>query len=377
MLGIKPPDVTITSVDEDRNDSVCDSGVGSMISIESLSNFGVECNLPSVKEAPEESERLKSISKIFDKLRIDNVHQSTSSRDEESGFYSMNGSDTATDSVSFCGSGLENSSTQSVPEDNRTSIIVPAVQRIRLFEGDNDGDNKLHISILQGDSTLTNLLISLAPDYTWLNLSNLLRQTPLHLAVLTKQSAIVRRLLCAGAEATAQDRDGNTALHIACREGYEDIVRQLLRPVTYQETRENTYDIPFQRLPQDMNVRNYEGETCLHIAVRHGHTSIVNLLLDVGADINVGDGKSGRTALHIASELNNVDLVKLILYRSDAKVDARNYAGLTPVQLAYGRGHKDSVNVICRHMGVFCEVSLSDSSEADDCSDEEMYSDSD
>ncbi|KAH9489882.1 Nuclear factor NF-kappa-B p105 subunit [Bulinus truncatus] len=254
------------------------------------------------------------------------------------------------------------------------SVIVPMEQRVKLFEGDRDGDNKLHLSILNGDFKLSILLIKLAPHFNWLNYCNHLWQTPLHLAVLTNQVHVVRRLLCAGADATCQDKDGNTPLHIACRGGYEDIVRCLLTPVQKEELSENTYDIPFQRLPQDFGIRNYEGETCLHIAVRNSHVKIVALLLKAGIDINLGDGKSGRTALHIASELNNVDMIKIILYRSDAKIDVRNYAGLTPVQLAYGRGHSDSVDEICRHGNYSrADISLCDSSDED----EDMVTDSD
>jgi ankyrin repeat protein len=254
------------------------------------------------------------------------------------------------------------------------SIIVPMEQRIKLFESDADGDSKLHLSILNGHQSLAFLLIKLAPHCNWLNYCNHLWQTPLHLAVLTNQAGLVRRLLCAGADATCQDKDGNTPLHIACKKGYEEIVRQLLMPVQKEELRDNTYDIPYQRLPQDLSIRNYEGETCLHIAVRHSHINIVSFLLAFGVDINIGDGKSGRTALHIASELNNVDIIKIILNRRDAKIDTRNYAGLTPVQLAYGRGHEESVKEICRHCHYTrADMSLHDSSDED----EDMLTDSD
>ncbi|XP_059155462.1 NF-kappa-B inhibitor cactus-like [Physella acuta] len=312
------------------------------------------------EKVPHGSGKLNSISDSFGQLSLDASQTKPACVDTtslESGCYSI---------------------PEEIPADppsdswsKEIKFVIPIEQRVQLFEGDRDGDNKLHLSILKNSTNLSLLIIKLAPSYYFLNYCNFLRQTPLHLAVLTNQPTVVRKLLCAGAEATAQDRDGNTALHLACREGYEDIVKQLLMPVQYEETQENTYDIPFQRLPQDMSIRNFEGETCLHIAVRHSRIRIVKMLLDSGADINIGDGKSGRTALHIASEQNLVELVLLILRRSDTEVNVKNYAGLTPVQLAYGRGHEKSVDLICRHIGAY-DVSLSDNSDAEDYSDDDM-----
>ena len=53
-------------------------------------------------------------------------------------------------------------------------------------------------------------------------------QSPLHLAVLTHQSKIVRQLVVAGANAEARDRFGNTPLHLACQNGHNQSCRELL-----------------------------------------------------------------------------------------------------------------------------------------------------
>lgn len=55
-----------------------------------------------------------------------------------------------------------------------------------------------------------------------LHFSFLLRvvlQTALHLAVIMEQPHIVEKLLKAGCDPRVVDRNGNTALHIACRRG--------------------------------------------------------------------------------------------------------------------------------------------------------------
>lgn len=53
-------------------------------------------------------------------------------------------------------------------------------------------------------------------------------QTPLHLAVITKQREAIDALLDAGADGSLTDRYGNTALHLAAQQREGDIVAQLL-----------------------------------------------------------------------------------------------------------------------------------------------------
>lgn len=54
-------------------------------------------------------------------------------------------------------------------------------------------------------------------------------QTPLHLAVITKQEAVVEALLRAGADLSLLDRLGNSVLHLAAKEGHDKILGILLK----------------------------------------------------------------------------------------------------------------------------------------------------
>lgn len=53
-------------------------------------------------------------------------------------------------------------------------------------------------------------------------------QTPLHLAVITKQPQVVQLLLQAHANPTLLDRYGNSLLHLALQTGDEEMLRTLL-----------------------------------------------------------------------------------------------------------------------------------------------------
>lgn len=61
-------------------------------------------------------------------------------------------------------------------------------------------------------------------------------QTALHLACLTTQTKIVRRLIASGATINLIDENGNTGLHLACRTGDLNLVKQFFQPITKNET---------------------------------------------------------------------------------------------------------------------------------------------
>ena len=51
------------------------------------------------------------------------------------------------------------------------------------------------------------------------NFKTVFFQTPLHLAVITHQAYMVRKLIEGGADVNLMDRHGQTALHLACQAG--------------------------------------------------------------------------------------------------------------------------------------------------------------
>jgi len=57
-----------------------------------------------------------------------------------------------------------------------------------------------------------------------------------------------------------------------------------------------------------------KGFTALQLAVRGDHLSCVKLLVTLGhADVNEGDGQTGRTALHHAVLTDNLAIVGYLL----------------------------------------------------------------
>ncbi|RWS08614.1 NF-kappa-B inhibitor cactus-like protein [Dinothrombium tinctorium] len=205
------------------------------------------------------------------------------------------------------------------------------------YQPDEDGDTLLHLAITQYWVDLVITLIRTVPHPDYLDITNDLSQTPLHLAALTKQSKIVRCLVVAGSTLDLQNRYGNTALHIACENGDLETVESLLSPVTQKEIRESSlmYSTESQSRGNSLfHIRNNEGETCLHLAVKCGDKRLLERLVDAGADINSQEGKCGKTALHWSVENRQVDLVQYLLKRCKANVNATSYTGQTPLHSA-------------------------------------------
>ncbi|XP_053553743.1 NF-kappa-B inhibitor alpha [Bombina bombina] len=188
-----------------------------------------------------------------------------------------------------------------------------------------DGDTFLHLAIIHEEKSLTQEAIRKSVnDSFYLNLQNHLYQTPLHLAVITEQPEIAQVLLQSGCDPEIRDLRGNTALHIACKQGS-------LRGVGVITQYAKSHHL--KSLLQSVN---YDGHTCLHLASIYGFLAVVEILIKLGADINAQEPCNGRTALHMAVDLQNADLLSLLL-KLGADVNKVTYQGYSPCQLTWGR----------------------------------------
>ena len=141
----------------------------------------------------------------------------------------------------------------------------------------------------------------------------------------------VEEALAKGADINTKDRFGNTALMLAARNDYLDIVKLLINKET------------------NLTAKNNDGNTALMMAVRRGYLGIVNLLIDKGADINAKDN-DGETALMYAVEMSNLDMGNLdmvnLLIDKGADIFVKNKDGDTALILAASWGNLGIVNLL-------------------------------
>ena len=88
------------------------------------------------------------------------------------------------------------------------------------------------------------------------------------------------------------------------------------------------------------------------------------------------EGKSGRTLLHEAVDANNVPLTEYLLSQPNIRVDARTYAGYTPLRLAASRGYATPTQMLVARGADQSQLALDDyeSSDSDNDSVSQFFS---
>jgi uncharacterized protein len=119
--------------------------------------------------------------------------------------------------------------------------------------------------------------------------------TPLLTAIYHGDVQAVERLIAAGANVRAANREGVTPLAMACLDGDLSIIERLLKAGA------------------DPKERGPNGETLLMFAARNGRVDVIMRLLAAGADVNARERLRGTTALMWAAEQRHPEAVKALL----------------------------------------------------------------
>uniref|UniRef100_A0A673LM42 Neurogenic locus notch homolog protein 1 n=1 Tax=Sinocyclocheilus rhinocerous TaxID=307959 RepID=A0A673LM42_9TELE len=155
-------------------------------------------------------------------------------------------------------------------------------------------------------------------------------ETALHLAARYARSDAAKRLLEASADANIQDNMGRTPLHAAVAADAQGVFQILIR-----------------NRATDLDARMHDGTTPLILAARLAVEGMVEELINCHADVNAIDD-SGKSALHWAAAVNNLDAV-IVLLKNGANKDMQNNKEETPLFLAAREGSYETAKVLLEH----------------------------
>jgi hypothetical protein len=131
---------------------------------------------------------------------------------------------------------------------DKTVSIEQSVRKFRIFEALRNGDTaSISKAIRESDGSRTSSSSAAGPAFGQLEETSIL-----HLAVQCAEQPVVEYVLSDGAgsiDINARDKEGNTALHVAAQQGREPIVRLLLQQSGINDS-----------------IPNYQGKTPLDLA---------------------------------------------------------------------------------------------------------------
>lgn len=233
------------------------------------------------------------------------------------------------------------------------------------------GATPLHYVALRRDSGREVALLLLARGAS-LDTPTYSLHTPLHLACERQKPELVSCFLNAGANANSLDCNNNSPLHAALLSGGRDTVAKEITELLIAKgcklnVPNNEGDDPLLlamgkgliRVCQlllshnvDSLTVNKQGNSTLHKASDHGYSELSEMLLGVQPALLNLKNFQGDTPLHLAVRSNYTDVV-VSLMRRGASLAIRNNAGETPVDLAtaderdiFATRHPDLVRVI-------------------------------
>uniref|UniRef100_A0ABD2WW11 Uncharacterized protein n=1 Tax=Trichogramma kaykai TaxID=54128 RepID=A0ABD2WW11_9HYME len=179
-------------------------------------------------------------------------------------------------------------------------------------------------------------------------------RTALHWAMENGNFAIAGLLLRKGANPNLADINGYTSLHIFCmKPDYESDDDD---DIAVSNLMEMLMEVRYEYGPLQINAQNKEGDTPLHLAVKAGDCNVINWLLKNGVDLNLAN-KKGFTPLHIlCKDFFEGDGQRVRMYfeicdklNRPVLVDAKDNEGLTPLHWAVANFFFNAVDELLDH----------------------------
>ncbi|XP_067313998.1 L-asparaginase-like [Pseudorasbora parva] len=174
-------------------------------------------------------------------------------------------------------------------ENNDYLSLQEILKHMDIDDRDYDGNTAMHRACEIGNTSMVLQLLGLGATY---QITNRFGYTPLHLAIKNKHYDTIKFLIQHGATVTQHP------------------VRMAMDLIKAVRAKDYRLVYAWHLAGTDMNQRDYNGQTALHVAVEKRNELMVSKLLQCGASPEIAD-IWGRTAASEARKNNLHDILVL------------------------------------------------------------------
>uniref|UniRef100_A0A8C5HT21 Serine/threonine-protein phosphatase 6 regulatory ankyrin repeat subunit C-like n=1 Tax=Gouania willdenowi TaxID=441366 RepID=A0A8C5HT21_GOUWI len=225
--------------------------------------------------------------------------------------------------------------------------LIPHV--CSLDAGDRSGRTPLHHAAYSGHEEMVYALLRKGAG---VGAKDKQERQPIHLAAHLGHVGVVKLLLSYGGDVMCTDKRGYTPLHAAAANAQSDMVMYLLSLGVERNYHGNTPlhlaaasssgVLCLEMLVSngaDVNIRNKDGRSALHMAAMYGRFTGSQILIQNGGEVDCVD-KKGNTPLHVAARYGQELLVSALL-TNEADRCRQGAHGMLPLHLAALHGYPD------------------------------------
>lgn len=244
------------------------------------------------------------------------------------------------------------------------------------------GKTALMFAIEHDNVELVDALLAQDPEI--LNKYDALHQTPLIIAIQSRNTEMIAKLVNAGADLDIKDYLGKTALEYAHRDGLKEIETIIQDRIVLKEIGEEVlkgnaahvlkllekndnpnfkdsfgktafmHAIENNRLDLvkkwrkggsvDVNAQNSKGVNALMLAINNNNMQIVNEVMKLSPNLGIHD-QNGATALLYSIVKGNTKLTKTLL-KAGANPNVQDNMQATPIMIAASRGDVETMGLL-------------------------------
>ncbi|XP_055508156.1 protein phosphatase 1 regulatory inhibitor subunit 16B [Leucoraja erinacea] len=202
-----------------------------------------------------------------------------------------------------------------------------------------DGLTALHQSCIDNFEDMVKLLLEFG---THVDATDNELWTPLHAAATCRHSNLVKLLIERGADLLAVNADGNMPYDLCDDDQTLELIETAMvnQGITQEKIDQIRTAVEQQMIGDvkeavqkgtDLNGRDAQGATLLHVVAANGYCTVAEILLEHGAKVNIKD-RDGWEPLHAAASWGQMQIAEL-LTANGASLNAKTYLKETPIDL--------------------------------------------